>query len=66
MTRGKIEIISKFILFPSMIIYSVGGGEESNLKRTSNHLGGDLSTINNKNQTLTDSLKGIKRTDSER
>ena len=42
------------------------GGEESNLKRTSNHLGGDLSTINNENQTLTDSLKGIKRTDSGR
>ena len=41
-------------------------GEEGNLKRTSNHLGGDLSTINNENQTLTDSFRGIKRTASER
>ena len=39
---------------------------EGNLKRTSNHLGGDLSTINNEHQTFTDSLKGIKRTESER
>ena len=46
-----------------MVIYSAVRSSEI-LKESSHHVAGDLSTIYNEDQTLTDSLKGINTTDS--